>query len=119
MLLYNRIHFSNRFDQQFRIDSILQLNFKVSIIPACSLIFRWRKVISFSQCFVYQCIGVYTMNGFWYCPAYCFQSQQYRVFRVDRVQPLVPSKDPSEKWTWISFGLKVGYILTMVNRSWS
>ncbi|CAN7762692.1 YafY family protein [Paenibacillus sp. LjRoot153] len=35
-----------------------------------------------------QSIGVYTMNGFWYCPAYCFKSQGYRTFRVDRVTSL-------------------------------
>ncbi|MGM0877515.1 MAG: helix-turn-helix transcriptional regulator [Bacillota bacterium] len=53
-----------------------------------------------------QCIGVYTMNGFWYCPAYCFQSQQYRVFRVDRIQSLVPTKDQSKKMDMDQFQIK-------------
>ncbi|MHA7581068.1 helix-turn-helix transcriptional regulator [Paenibacillus vandeheii] len=33
-------------------------------------------------------IGLYTMNGLWYCQAYCELAQGDRVFRVDRVQEL-------------------------------
>ncbi|SFF07504.1 Predicted DNA-binding transcriptional regulator YafY, contains an HTH and WYL domains [Paenibacillus algorifonticola] len=32
-----------------------------------------------------QPIGIYTRNGLWYCPAYCFQSDEFRVFRCDRM----------------------------------
>ncbi|WP_408010008.1 helix-turn-helix transcriptional regulator [Pseudalkalibacillus sp. A8] len=53
-----------------------------------------------------QCIGVYTMNGFWYCSAYCFKSQQYRVFRVDRVQSLASAKDQSKKMDMEHFQIK-------------
>ncbi len=44
-----------------------------------------------------QPIGVYTMNGLWYCQAYCFSSLAYRVFRVDRVKQLSTVADQSQK----------------------
>ncbi len=40
---------------------------------------------------VIQPIGVYAMNGHWYCPAYCFTREEMRVFRVDRIHRLVPN----------------------------
>lgn len=33
-----------------------------------------------------QPIGIYASQGNWYCPAYCFAAQDYRVFRCDRIQ---------------------------------
>lgn len=30
-------------------------------------------------------IGLYAMNGLWYCPAYCTKSNSVREFRVDRI----------------------------------
>ncbi|MHC2180210.1 MULTISPECIES: WYL domain-containing protein [unclassified Paenibacillus] len=32
-----------------------------------------------------QPIGVYSYNGFWYCPSYCFLKETYLLFRADRV----------------------------------
>ncbi|CAG7629430.1 helix-turn-helix transcriptional regulator [Paenibacillus allorhizosphaerae] len=32
-----------------------------------------------------QPIGVYSYNGFWYCPSYCFLKEMHLSFRVDRV----------------------------------
>ncbi|WP_409178826.1 helix-turn-helix transcriptional regulator [Brevibacillus fortis] len=32
-----------------------------------------------------QPIGIYTKNGLWYSPAYCYQNQDIRVFRCDRI----------------------------------
>lgn len=32
-----------------------------------------------------QPIGVYSHNGYWYCPAYCFLKSKYLLFRADRV----------------------------------
>ncbi|MHC0620370.1 helix-turn-helix transcriptional regulator [Paenibacillus sp. M.A.Huq-82] len=32
-----------------------------------------------------QPVGLYASHGFWYCPAYCFQHEAYRLFRGDRV----------------------------------
>ncbi|CAG7645292.1 hypothetical protein PAESOLCIP111_04913 [Paenibacillus solanacearum] len=32
-----------------------------------------------------QPIGVYSYNGFWYCPSYCFLKETHLSFRVDRV----------------------------------
>ncbi|WP_426452794.1 helix-turn-helix transcriptional regulator [Paenibacillus sp. S-38] len=42
-----------------------------------------------------QPLGIYTMNGLWYCQAYCFSAGDYRVFRVDRVQSCQPAEDQS------------------------
>jgi predicted DNA-binding transcriptional regulator YafY len=33
-----------------------------------------------------QPIGIYSNYGKWYCPAYCFLSRDYRVFRCDRIK---------------------------------
>ncbi|CAM4261696.1 hypothetical protein BAMA_04525 [Bacillus manliponensis] len=35
---------------------------------------------------VIQPIGVYSCNGYWYLPAYCFIRNQNRLFRVDRIK---------------------------------
>lgn len=37
-------------------------------------------------------IGLYAMNGLWYCPAYCIVSGQIREFRVDRIQEIIEEK---------------------------
>ena len=34
-------------------------------------------------------IGLYAMNGLWYCPAYCTAANQVRVFRVDRIKEII------------------------------
>ncbi|MDF2647337.1 MAG: YafY family transcriptional regulator [Paenibacillus sp.] len=44
-----------------------------------------------------QPLGLYTMNGLWYCQAYCFLAEDYRVFRVDRVEDFSLSDDQSMK----------------------
>ena len=33
-----------------------------------------------------QPVGIYASNGFWYCPAYCFKREDFRLFRCDRIQ---------------------------------
>ena len=33
-----------------------------------------------------QPIGIYAKDGKWYCPAYCFLRNNYRVFRCDRIK---------------------------------
>ncbi|MFS0553952.1 helix-turn-helix transcriptional regulator [Brevibacillus sp. 179-C9.3 HS] len=38
-----------------------------------------------------QPIGIYTKNGFWYSPAYCYQHKDFRVFRCDRIHSAVHS----------------------------
>ncbi|WP_374016499.1 YafY family protein [Paenibacillus thiaminolyticus] len=35
-------------------------------------------------------LGLYAHNGYWYCPAYCFRRQAYRLFRADYIRSLVP-----------------------------
>ncbi len=37
-------------------------------------------------------IGLYAMNGLWYCPAYCTTANQTRVFRVDRIKEIIEEK---------------------------
>ncbi|RED58158.1 helix-turn-helix transcriptional regulator [Cohnella lupini] len=32
-----------------------------------------------------QPVGLYESDGYWYCPAYCFLREDYRVFRADRI----------------------------------
>lgn len=44
-----------------------------------------------------QPLGLYTMNGLWYCQAYCFRAVDYRVFRVDRIIGLQCEVDQSQK----------------------
>nr|WP_261771573.1 WYL domain-containing protein [Paenibacillus xylanexedens] len=44
-----------------------------------------------------QPLGLYTMNGLWYCRAYCFRAMDHRVFRVDRVSGLQCEVDQSQK----------------------
>lgn len=44
-----------------------------------------------------QPLGLYTMNGLWYCQAYCFLAEDYRVFRVDRVKDFSFEADQSRK----------------------
>lgn len=35
---------------------------------------------------IIQPIGVYSCNGYWYLPAYCFIRNQNRLFRIDRIK---------------------------------
>ncbi|TKH45380.1 YafY family protein [Paenibacillus sp. FSL R10-2782] len=44
-----------------------------------------------------QPLGIYTMNGLWYCQAYCFLAEDYRVFRVDRVKDFSDGGDQSKQ----------------------
>lgn len=44
-----------------------------------------------------QPLGIYTMNGLWYCQAYCFLAEDYRVFRMDRVKDFSDEGDQSKQ----------------------
>lgn len=33
-----------------------------------------------------QPVGIYAAHGYWYCPAYCFERKDYRLFRADRIR---------------------------------
>ncbi|MEK3883012.1 YafY family protein [Paenibacillus sp. PL2-23] len=44
-----------------------------------------------------QPVGLYAMNGKWYCPSYDFGSGQYRLFRADRIKEAAVSLDQSRK----------------------
>ena len=51
-----------------------------------------------------QPIGLYTSSGYWYCPAYCFEREDIRQFRADRIlsaalNPSVPPLDEIRKMT--------------------
>ncbi|WP_421617134.1 helix-turn-helix transcriptional regulator [Brevibacillus sp. TJ4] len=37
-----------------------------------------------------QPVGIYAKNGFWYCPAYCFRTDDFRLFRCDRIVAAAP-----------------------------
>ena len=37
-------------------------------------------------------IGLYAMNGLWYCPAYCTAANQIREFRIDRIKEIIEEK---------------------------
>ncbi|MCI8921064.1 MAG: WYL domain-containing protein [Acutalibacter sp.] len=37
-------------------------------------------------------IGLYAMNGLWYCPAYCTAVNQIREFRIDRIKEIIEEK---------------------------
>ena len=37
-------------------------------------------------------IGLYAMNGLWYCPAYCTVANQIREFRIDRIKEIIEEK---------------------------
>ncbi|MBT2214973.1 WYL domain-containing protein [Virgibacillus dakarensis] len=39
-----------------------------------------------------QPIGLYSYNGFWYCPAFCFRHHAVRLFRADRIKNAVRTK---------------------------
>ncbi|MFD2368697.1 helix-turn-helix transcriptional regulator [Brevibacillus sp. GCM10020057] len=66
-----------------------------------------------------QPIGIYTRNGLWYCPAYCWQSEGIRVFRCDRIhsaehtkkQPLDLRGIHLENREWSSKGEEEGLTL--------
>ena len=51
--------------------------------------------VSASTSRVIQPLGIYTMNGLWYCQAYCFKAEDYRVFRVDRLKDFSLEGDQS------------------------
>lgn len=36
-------------------------------------------------------VGVYVYQGFWYCPAYCYHSEDFRLFRLDRIRSVQPA----------------------------
>ncbi|MDE7016277.1 MAG: YafY family transcriptional regulator [Lachnospiraceae bacterium] len=37
-------------------------------------------------------VGLYAMNGLWYCPAYCTKTNQIRTFRIDRIKKIIEEK---------------------------
>ncbi|MDU0332669.1 YafY family protein [Paenibacillus sp. 3LSP] len=38
-----------------------------------------------STCRQIQPVGIYASDGLWYCPAYCFERRDFRLFRCDRI----------------------------------
>jgi predicted DNA-binding transcriptional regulator YafY len=53
-----------------------------------------------------QPIGIYTQGGLWYCLAYCFLRQSFRVFRCDRIDSAVPSDSPPLDLQQVHLGSK-------------
>jgi predicted DNA-binding transcriptional regulator YafY len=44
-----------------------------------------------------QPIGIYSMNGLWYCPGYCYKAEEVRLFRVDRIKDLSMTQERKPK----------------------
>jgi predicted DNA-binding transcriptional regulator YafY len=44
-------------------------------------------------CRTIQPIGIYASNGLWFCPAYCFLRQDFRIFRCDRIRAAAYADD--------------------------
>ena len=44
-----------------------------------------------------QPIGIFTTNGLWFCPAYCFDIEDYLVFRIDQILSLSLAEDQSKR----------------------
>ncbi|SJT32818.1 helix-turn-helix transcriptional regulator [Clostridioides difficile] len=42
-------------------------------------------------------IGLYAMNGLWYCPAYCIKSESVKEFRADRIVKILSIENLSNK----------------------
>ncbi|WP_059042180.1 helix-turn-helix transcriptional regulator [Paenibacillus rubinfantis] len=40
---------------------------------------------SVSTCRQIQPVGIFASGGLWYCPAYCFERRDFRLFRCDRI----------------------------------
>ncbi|MDF2962784.1 MAG: hypothetical protein K0S39_4519 [Paenibacillus sp.] len=55
-----------------------------------------------------QLVGLYSMNGVWYCPAYDFHSSEYRLFRADRFKTVSNSPDQSRRRIMTSYLLPIG-----------
>jgi len=45
------------------------------------------------ECRDIQPVGIYAKNGLWYCPAYCYQRGDFRLFRCDRILSAAPSSE--------------------------
>jgi predicted DNA-binding transcriptional regulator YafY len=54
---------------------------------------------------IIQPIGVYSHNGYWYCPSYCFVKQRFLLFRVDRVLSAVPDCSEQHSIDMSSFSI--------------
>lgn len=46
---------------------------------------------------IIQPIGLFSQNGFWYCPAYCFLREDIRLFRADRIKKAVHTGEKGRK----------------------
>lgn len=47
-------------------------------------------------------IGLYAMNGLWYCPAFCLKSNAVREFRADRIEKIIEVHETDDKTPWTS-----------------
>lgn len=46
------------------------------------------------------------MNGLWYCPAYCFQKEEIRLFRVDRILSLAVHENQSIRRNYSNYTIQ-------------
>ncbi|MBM6994673.1 YafY family transcriptional regulator [Paenibacillus sp. DXFW5] len=45
-----------------------------------------------STCRQIQPVGIFASGGLWYCPAYCFERRDFRLFRCDRIVAAEPAE---------------------------
>nr|WP_275983946.1 WYL domain-containing protein [Paenibacillus hamazuiensis] len=57
-----------------------------------------------------QLVGLYSMNGKWYCPAYDFQSTDYRLFRANRIKAVSISPNQTRKKVMTTCLSRIGSI---------
>ncbi|GJM84004.1 YafY family transcriptional regulator [Paenibacillus timonensis] len=47
-----------------------------------------------STCRQIQPVGIFASGGLWYCPAYCFERRDFRMFRCDRIAAAEAAEGP-------------------------
>ncbi len=72
-------------------DSPLLQSMFLAVINHHAITIRYSSTYSESTRTIIP-IGLYAMNGLWYCPAYCTTANQIRVFRVDRIKEMIEEK---------------------------
>lgn len=58
------------------------------VTDGCAVTIRYSSEHSVSVRTIVP-IGLYAMNGLWYCPAYCKKAMAVREFRVDRIEEII------------------------------
>lgn len=57
-----------------------------AIMVGCAITIEYDSGGSRTETRDIQPVGLFSDNGYWYCPAYCFTREAYRLFRADRMR---------------------------------